>query len=107
MAGHDAKAQELFDGLYQVFRSQPSNLNRQLMAWAIGSDCKAIQPATSATDGDLDIAFALLLANRQWGSAGTIDYAGEARKVKCFPCYSARALFCLLPAKALRVRTNR
>ena len=81
MAGHDPKAQELFDGLYRVFRSQPSNLNRQLMAWAIGSDCKAIQPATSATDGDLDIAFALLLANRQWGSAGAIDYAGEARKV--------------------------
>jgi hypothetical protein len=81
MAGHDARAQELFDGLYKVFRAQPSNINRQLMAWAIGSDCKAIQPANSATDGDLDIAFALLLANRQWGSAGAIDYAGEARKV--------------------------
>ena len=70
MAGHDPRAQELFDGLYKVFRAQPSNINRQLMAWAIGSDCKAIQPANSATDGDLDIAFALLLANRQWGSAG-------------------------------------
>jgi endo-1,4-beta-D-glucanase Y len=81
MAGHDPQAQQLFDGLYQVFRSQPSNLNRNLMAWAIGSDCKAIQPATSATDGDLDIAFALMLANRQWGSAGAIDYAGEARRV--------------------------
>jgi endo-1,4-beta-D-glucanase Y len=81
MAGHDPRAQELFDGLYKVFRAQPSNINRQLMAWAIGSDCKAIQPANSATDGDLDIAFALLLANRQWGSTGAIDYAGEARKV--------------------------
>ena len=35
----------------------------------------------SATDGDLDIAYALLLADRQWGSEGTINYLGEARKV--------------------------
>jgi endo-1,4-beta-D-glucanase Y len=81
MAGHDPRAQELFDGLYRVFRAQPSNLDRQLMAWAIGSDCRAIQPANSATDGDLDIAFALLLANRQWGSTGAIDYLTEARRV--------------------------
>ena len=35
----------------------------------------------SATDGDLDIAFGLLLADKQWGSAGAINYLAEARKV--------------------------
>jgi endoglucanase len=32
----------------------------------------------SATDGDLDIAFALLLADKQWGSTGNINYLVEA-----------------------------
>ena len=81
MDGHDARAQELFDGLYRVFRTVPSTINRELMAWAIGSNCRPVGAANSATDGDLDIAFALLLANRQWGSDGPINYLGEARKV--------------------------
>jgi endoglucanase len=82
MVGHDPAARQLFDGLYRVFRASRSGGDQQLMAWALGADCRPIQPATSATDGDLDIAFALLLAHRQWGSAGTIDavdYLGEAR----------------------------
>jgi endo-1,4-beta-D-glucanase Y len=62
-----------------VFRANRSGGDQQLMAWAIGADCRPIQPATSATDGDLDIAFALLLAHRQWGSTGAIDYLGEGR----------------------------
>jgi len=35
----------------------------------------------SATDGDLDIAFGLLLADAQWGSSGAIDYHQAARDV--------------------------
>jgi endo-1,4-beta-D-glucanase Y len=35
----------------------------------------------SASDGDLDIAFALLLADRQWGSCGTVNYLLEAQRV--------------------------
>lgn len=34
----------------------------------------------TATDGDIDMAFALLLADQQWGSAGPINYAQEALK---------------------------
>src|SRR5690606_31949970 len=33
------------------------------------------------TDGDLDIAYALLLADRVWGSKGEFDYRKEARQV--------------------------
>src|SRR5687768_16034232 len=29
MAGHDPRAQELFDGLYKVFRQMPSSINRE------------------------------------------------------------------------------
>jgi len=35
----------------------------------------------SAADGDLDIAYALLLADRQWGSCGTVNYLLEAQRV--------------------------
>jgi endo-1,4-beta-D-glucanase Y len=81
MAGHDPEAQTIFDGLVQVFRRFPSNINASLMSWAIGPDCKPVEGPDSATDGDLDVAFGLLLANRQWGSAGPINYFGEALKV--------------------------
>lgn len=39
------------------------------------------QSSDSATDGDMDIAYALLLADNQWGSAGAINYREEAMKV--------------------------
>jgi hypothetical protein len=41
----------------------------------------SVEGGDSATDGDLDIAYALLLADVQWGSDGAIDYKREARKV--------------------------
>jgi hypothetical protein len=85
MAGHDPSAKKYFDGLYGVFRTFPSANNRDLMSWDILKGCKvptgADNLADSATDGDLDVAFSLLMADRQWGSAGTINYLAEARKV--------------------------
>jgi endo-1,4-beta-D-glucanase Y len=96
MAGHDPKAQEKFNGLYFVFRKFPSTNTADLMDWQIlnkcpsGATCKQPVPGCfridgpesgSATDGDMDIAFALLLADKQWGSAGSINYLAEARKV--------------------------
>jgi endo-1,4-beta-D-glucanase Y len=96
MAGHDPNAQAKFDGLYAVFRLYPSTNDPNLMAWQLVSSCPAGQQCTmpapgcfringgdsgSATDGDLDIAFALLLANAQWGSGGPINYQAEAAKV--------------------------
>jgi endo-1,4-beta-D-glucanase Y len=92
MAGKDPDAQKIFDGLYAFFRKFPSLNNADLMDWEVHADCKG-PPDTvcmkggtcdlgdSATDGDLDIAFGLLLAHAQWGSAGTINYLAEAKKV--------------------------
>ena len=81
MAGKDAEAQKCFDGLYRFYKVHPSMYTGGLMAWQQADNGKAlvdINGADSATDGDMDIAYALLLADRQWGSAGQIDYRGEA-----------------------------
>ena len=78
MHGHDAQAQQVYDGLFRYFRAHASNNNHQLMAWAQNASCANVDGADSATDGDLDIAYSLLLADKQWGSTGTIDYKAEA-----------------------------
>jgi endo-1,4-beta-D-glucanase Y len=79
MAGHDPRARERFDALYRYYRAHPADDATHLMAWNQVTGCKdAPGDAGSATDGDLDIGFALLLADAQWGSAGAIDYRGAA-----------------------------
>lgn len=81
MAGHDPEARTLFDGLYAYFAAHPSRNNPGLMAWAQDQACQDVDGSDSATDGDLDIAYALLLAARQWGTTGPIDYQAEAERV--------------------------
>lgn len=78
MAGAEPAAQEIFNGLFAYSRDHPSGGNHDLMAWAQNRDCENIRGAASATDGDLDIALSLLLAHRQWGSEGDVDYLHEA-----------------------------
>jgi len=80
MAGYDKKAQEIFDGMWRFSRRYPSEIDSRLMSWKIKNG-QRVDGADSAFDGDADIAFALLLANEQWGSDGTIDYLAEARRV--------------------------
>ncbi|MCS5721112.1 glycosyl hydrolase family 8 [Herbiconiux sp. CPCC 203407] len=82
MAGHDPQARTVFDGLFRYADAHPSATDPDLMAWNQSTSCASIPGNdSSATDGDLDIAFGLLLADTQWGSAGTIDYAGEALRI--------------------------
>ncbi len=80
MAGHDAQAKDLFDGLFRVVRSHPAfNTGYPaLMDWRVGNDCSSAGGGWNAMDGDLDIAMALLMADRQWGSSGTVNYKAEA-----------------------------
>ena len=80
MAGHDKDAKTLFDGLFRVARSKPAHgLNEPaLMEWRINADCSSGGGGWNAIDGDLDIAMALLMADRQWGSAGTVNYKKDA-----------------------------
>jgi len=82
MAGHDPEAQTVFDGFVAVARAFPSYLTGHdgLLAYAIYEGCKRPAEGDSTTDGDLDFAFALLLADNQWGSSGKVDYLAEAKK---------------------------
>lgn len=77
MAGYDRTAKATYDGLYRYYKAHPSKRNPHLMAWAQNNNCADIDGST-ASDGDMDIAYSLLLAHRQWGSTGDINYLREA-----------------------------
>jgi len=75
MAGEDADAKPLFDGLNAFRKRFPSKIRQAFMCWKIPPG-ESGRRDDSATDGDLDIAFALLLAHAQWGED---SYLQEAR----------------------------
>ena len=79
MAGHDPEARKYFDGLYYFFKDHPSQKSPNLMAWRQMEGCiTEADDLGTATDGDMDIAYALLLADAQWGSGDAINYRQEA-----------------------------
>jgi hypothetical protein len=65
MAGYDADAKLQFDKLYRYALSYPSARSKFLMAWAQDKNFENVGD-DSAVDGDVDIAFALLMAYIQW-----------------------------------------
>ena len=80
MAGFDASAKKTYDNLFRYYKSHPDKRSKYLMAWAQYTNGKSAD-ATSATDGDMDIAYSLLLADKQWGSKGPINYFDAARQM--------------------------
>ena len=74
MAGSDPDAKRIFDGILAYVLAHPSVNNPDLHAAEQDSNCRSVNGSDSATDGDLDIAYGLLLADRQWGSSGRYDY---------------------------------
>jgi len=66
---------ELFDGLLDFYLSKRTSNAYYLMGWRV--NCEGIIDPGSATDGDLDVAFALIVAFNQWG--GT--YLDEAVEI--------------------------
>ena len=81
MAGYDENARTYFNGLYRYYKAHPSVINNNLMAWKQITGCVNSDGPDSAADGDIDIAFGLLLAHAQWGSWGSINYYLEAEKI--------------------------
>jgi endo-1,4-beta-D-glucanase Y len=66
----------LFDGLWLYYKD---NVNSNgVMNWKING-CSGIDGANGATDAELDAAFALIVADYQWASAGTINYKNDAK----------------------------
>ena len=70
MAGADSDAQASFDSVLKFVLAHPSSITPGLLAAEQDSSCKSVNGSDSATDGDLAVAYGLLLADRQWGSAG-------------------------------------
>ncbi len=81
MAGYDKDAKQFFDGFFNMFDKHRSTTNPHLMSWVIHKTEKVSYDQGSATDGDLDIAYALLLADKQWGSDGKINYLSHAKEM--------------------------
>lgn len=71
LAGRDPQAKPLFDEMLAYFRLHPAESGPGLMAWNQTRDCKdAPDGGTTASDGDIDIALALQLAEATWGGYG-------------------------------------
>lgn len=78
MAGHDDDAHTYYDGMWTFFDNHRSAINSELMGWRIEYNETGSGSHDSAADGDMDIAYSLLMAHKQWGSDGDIDYQQEA-----------------------------
>ena len=82
LAGADANAREDFDALSRFYDSHRSRIEPALMGWQqVQQGSQVVNNPSggndSATDGDLDIAYAFLVADNQWGSTGAIDYRAK------------------------------
>ncbi len=76
--------QAVFDEMLRYFRNHPTDQSPDLMAWKQtlqNGQMVDVEGVDSATDGDLDVAYSLLLAHVQWGSNGSHNYLAEAKKV--------------------------
>ncbi|MFD9050890.1 glycosyl hydrolase family 8 [Streptomyces zaomyceticus] len=80
MAGADPDAKKIFDGLVKWKIDHPSSVNPNLLAAEQDTACRSVNGGDGATDGDMDVAYGLLLADKQWGSAGTYNYKDLALK---------------------------
>lgn len=73
--------QAIFDDMLRYFKAHPSTNAANLMAWKqslVNGTMVNVENPDSATDGDMDIAYGLLLADARWGSAGATDYKAQA-----------------------------
>jgi endoglucanase len=64
-----------FDGLYNFYKTKRTVNANNMMAWNVS--CEGINDPGSATDGDIDVAFALIVASNQWEG----NYLEEANEV--------------------------
>lgn len=90
MAEQDESAKQYFDGMYRYYKAHPSSIGSYLMSWQQCDNGTALIDGAedgsmtggfcdSATDGDMDIAYSLLLAHENWGSDGEINYLESAK----------------------------
>lgn len=81
MAETDPQARTVFDGILRFVKNHPSVHDRDLHAAEQDANCTSVNGGDSATDGDLEIAYGLLIADRKWGSSGEFNYRQEAVRI--------------------------
>ncbi|MET8850979.1 glycosyl hydrolase family 8 [Amycolatopsis sp. NPDC004625] len=81
MAEKDPQARSIVDGILKFVKAHPSVNNKDLHAAEQDSNCKSVNGSDSATDGDLEIAYGLLVADKKWGSSGSVNYKAEAVRI--------------------------
>lgn len=74
MAGADPHAKTQFDAMVRYHRAHQSGITKGIMAWNQNTACVSVGGNNGAADGDLDIAYGFLLADKQWGSCHEVDY---------------------------------
>lgn len=86
--------QKDFNDFVRFYQAHPSSIDPTLMCWLtvfnglqedrgsgkIPEIINTLQGSDCATDGDLDIAYSLILADRIWGSEGELDYLSMAKQ---------------------------
>ncbi|VBB48398.1 putative Licheninase [uncultured Paludibacter sp.] len=70
-----AKDKDTFDGLMRFYDSKRTTTAKNFMAWKVTCD-EIIDPG-SATDGDVDVAFANIVAYKQWNEETYLNKAKE------------------------------
>lgn len=75
-------SEDTFDGFYRYYKKFQLSAENPLMSWRQKlEDGKVVEKETSnATDGDLDIAYALIEASEQWPDSQN-DYKKDAQKL--------------------------
>ena len=73
--GDDFRAKQEFESLNRFQRAFRSHIDSRLMAWQVDDTRKTPVETACATDGDMDIAYALLLAAEKWNEAKYRDQA--------------------------------
>ncbi|MCE5332474.1 MAG: hypothetical protein LLF95_10115 [Bacteroidales bacterium] len=64
-----------FDGLMTFYNSKRTTEAKNMMGWKV--TCDGIVERASATDGDVDVAFANIIAYKQWGGS----YLDKAKEI--------------------------
>jgi endo-1,4-beta-D-glucanase Y len=67
-----------FDGLYKFYKSKIQG--HGMMAWRV--TCSGVSDGGSASDGDLDVAFAMVVASWQWGESYKTEAVNLIKTVK-------------------------
>lgn len=74
-----ADDKNLFDGLWGYYK-QWSNGNG-VMHWKING-CNGVNQSNGATDAELDVAMALIIATEQWGNSYSADAKAMVKRIK-------------------------